>query len=252
MMPPMPQACKTTLALGVILLASCASTGESAIKGKKTALVITAMSDKLAAAKTLRFEATRSASPSLFGGLDAPGHSRLSGVLKRPGSLKIEEQTREGRRTLIYDGREIVLIDHRAGNHARVAASPTLDAATYWVASRYGFKPPLAEVLVNNPATFMLDGVTRASFVGTEMVQGINCDHLTFRQPGVKWDLWVSVADSLPRQIIHSYPPYGRRGARTVSTAIHRWRLDPSVPASTFKIGLPEGSQRVELSPPKP
>lgn len=238
-------------ALAAVFSACSAPVGEPALRDKKSATVLKAMSAKLAAADTLGFEATRSVYPGSHGGLGVPEHAQLNGVMKRPGSLWLDGHSSEGRRTVVYDGRQIVFIDHRAGTHARTAASPTLDAVCYWFTSQYGFLPPLAELLVNDPARFLLDGVKRGSHVGTEWISGVKCDHLTFRQPGLTWELWVGVDDSLPRQFVQRYSS-GASGTRTVSTTIHRWILNPRVPADRFQIRIPSGSRKVDLTSLKP
>lgn len=240
-----------TAALTALLAACSTPVGEPALKDKKSASVLQAMSAKLAAADTLQFAATRSVSPGLRGGMNEPERTQVSGVVKRPGSLRIEGLNPGGRHTVIYDGREIVFIDHQGGTHSRSAASPTLDAVCYWFASRYGFIPPLAELLVNDPRRFLLDDVTRGSHVGTEWVSGVKCDHLSFRQPGLTWELWVGVDDSLPRQFVQHRATAGRT-TQTISARIHRWTLNPRVPANTFRIRIPAGSRRVDLLPLQP
>jgi hypothetical protein len=238
-------------ALAAVFSACSTPVGEPALRDKKSASVLRAMSTKLAAAGTLHFEATRSVYPGSQGGMSAPEHAQLSGVIKRPGSLRIDEHSSKGLRTVIYDGREIMFIDHQAGTYSRTAASPTLDAVCYWFSSRYGFTPPLAELLLNDPARFLLDGVTRGSHRGTKWVSGVECDHLTFGRPGLTSELWVGVNDSLPRQFVQCYTTDGKE-ARTVSATIHRWILNPRVPADRFKIRIPSGSQKVDLASLEP
>lgn len=241
--------CSSGIVAASTLVSACTSpTGETAIRDKKCSAVLAAMSSKLAGAKSLQFEATLLETRARKSSLDVVQRSTLGGIASHPGGYKVESLSTDGRLDIIYDGREIAFIRPAGGYHSRTAASPTLDAVCYWFASHYGFTPPLAELLVNNPAAFLLDGVNRGSYEGAEVVSGVNCHHIRLRQPTLIRDLWVGVEDGLPRQIAQ-YRPDWKSGSPHLTTVVHRWVLNPRVSRETFKIRIPPGSRKVELGP---
>lgn len=244
--------CTKAIAIAV-LVSSCASTTKDTVfRDTKSAMVFKVMTEKLASARTLEFTAVRTSSPGTVAGMEVAENAVLSGRMKRPGSLRIESRSELGTRTVVYDGRQLVLIDYHAGTYAKVQAPPTLDATLYWVSSNYGFSPPVAELLVNDPESFLLDGVTKAWHGGTVSVDGVSCDRLVFAQPGLQWELCVGEQDSLPRKISQVYETPRGSPPRHVTAVFKTWKLNPPLPASSFVVRIPSGSQAVDMIPLKP
>ncbi len=41
----------------------------------------------------------------------------------------------------------------------------------------------------------LMEPVTEAMYLGTGVVDGVECDHLVFRTPDVDWQIWVALGD---------------------------------------------------------
>ena len=231
-------------------LGSCSSIPSSGARlDAKTDAVLTAMSDKLAAAKTLRVSSSRKASPGFHAGVAIAESSSGTVVVQRPDKLVARANTSEGKRTIGLTNGKVTLVDHKAGTHASVKAIGDIDQTLRSIEEIYGIMPPVAELLVNHPRAFLLDGVKTGSFVGNENVGGVSCDHLAFTQEGLTWDLWVATGDSLPRRMKVTYPN-GTGGAPLTMTAdISKWELGASLSAADLSIGIPADSVAVEMIP---
>ncbi|WP_009958049.1 DUF2092 domain-containing protein [Verrucomicrobium spinosum] len=215
----------------------------------KASAVLEAMSQRLASAKNLRVTATRDASPGFYAGFDVAEHARIRAVVARPGRLHAVADTNLGRRSVSYDGREIVFVDHKANTHARVKAGKDIDSAVREVENVYGVMPPLAELLVNDPASILMEGVTHSQHAGTQTIAGVLCDHLVFQQAHLNWELWVSTTDHLPRKMVITHPNGEGGPPLKVTLLIKSWDLQPPVTQADLSLPLPSGSTLVEMIP---
>lgn len=237
------------LALGAVVgVTSCAITPGAKLDDKTTA-VLSAMSDKLAAAKTLRVNSTRKASPGFHAGMLVAESASGSVVVRRPDKLAAQLKTSEGRRAIGFDGSNLTVVDYAANTHAIVKAPGDMDRAIRGIQKTYGLTPPTAELLVNNPRALMLEGVKSGKHTGTEAIGGVECDRLAFEQEGLSWKLWVATGDKLPRRISLTYPN-GEGGAPLTLTAdLTDWQLDVIVPVEDLTVKAPAGSHEIQMLP---
>lgn len=237
------------LALGAVAGLSSCTTLTTARLDTRAEAVLDAMSDKLAAAKTLRLTATRSSSPGIAKGINAAESARGTIVVRRPNQLAARIKSNKGARSIGFDGNNLTIVDHAAGTHGIVAAPGGIDSAVKAVQATYGVTPPVAELLVNHPKQYLLAGVKTGSHIGNEKINGTECDHLAFEQDGLSWQLWVATSDSLPRRIFLSYPNGGGGAPLTMTANIEKWELDPPVTNANLSVKPPAGSRAVEMIP---
>lgn len=244
-----PHLLQGLLALGAAAgISSCAVTPAAKLDDKANA-VLTAMSDKLAAAKTVRVNSTRKASPGFHAGMLVAESASGSVVVRRPDKLAAQLKTSEGRRSIGFDGSNLTVVDYTAKTHAIAKAPGDMDRAIRGIQKTYGVTPPTAELLVNNPRALMLEGVKSGRHTGTEKIGGVECDRLTFEQEGLSWQLWVATGDKLPRRISLTYPN-GEGGAPLTMTAdLKDWQLDVIVPVEDLEVKVPSGSHEIQMLP---
>ena len=71
----------------------------------------------------------------------------------------------------------------------------TIEQFAQIVDERFGFRPPVAELLANDMAAELLTDVTSARLLATERVGWARCEHLRLDQKGMAIDLWVGAKD---------------------------------------------------------
>ena len=76
---------------------------------------------------------------------------------------------------------------------------------------------------------------------------GVKTDHLAFSAPGVDWEIWIGAQDKLPRLMVVSH----RTGERqpTFTVELLDWKVNASVPASTFNAMIPKDAAKIEFKP---
>ena len=232
-------------------LCSCSTTSTSthAQLDAKTDAVLTAMSDKLAAAKTLRVSATRTSSKGFHAGMDMAESATGTLAVQRPNTLAAVMRTSEGNRSVGLSNGTVTLVDHKAGTHSTVKAMGDLDQTLHSIENTYSIMLPVAELVANHPRAFLLDGVKTGRCVGTDDIGGVACDHLAFTQDHMSWDLWVATGDGLPRRMTITYPN-GEGGAPlTMQADISKWELNAFMSAADLTVGVPADSRDIDMIP---
>ncbi len=127
-------------------------------------------------------------------------------ALRRPDRLAIQTQGEEGRSGFRYDGSTATIYHIDLESYSVVETGQTVDATLDLLRDEYGYALPLADLIHGDPEAALLEGATDGYHLGRSTVDGIACNHIAFRQPGVDWDLWVE--DSIwayPRKFVVTY-----------------------------------------------
>ena len=112
-------------------------------------------------------------------------------------------------------------------------------------------------LLVNDIYAAIMDGVTSATYIGKERIEGIDCDRVRFVQDQFDWDLWVSTG---PKPVVvqvvsdmgksfsgmsgETSPPKGMK--MIVLNRFSGWVVDGVLPADTFEFVPPAGARKAE------
>lgn len=232
-----------------ICLSSCSTPASKAQLDPKTDSVLNAMSAKLTAAKTLRVTGSRTTSPGFRSELNIAESANGSVTVQRPNRLLATMKTNHGAREISLGDGKVTLVDHAGRTYASVKAPGDIDETLRSISRTYGVTPPVAELLVNHPRKFLLEGVSKGRHVATEQVGAFTCDRLAFTQPDVTWELWVDTKEHLPRRITVTYPASHGSSPETITANISRWELDVPVGAKDLTAKIPSGSTAVEMIP---
>lgn len=109
----------------------------------------------------------------------------------------------------------------------------------------HGVALPGADLLLTNAYEVLVAGVMEAKHIGRGVIDGVECEHLAFRNLDTDWQLWVEVGERpIPRQLVitsktlNSAPQYTLR--------IKGWKTDVKPAADAFLFAPPAGAQRIE------
>jgi hypothetical protein len=205
----------------------------------KVIAILRASCDALSAAQTMTFTAMDTFQRAAASG-QLLYHMVLNHVTMQLGDGTPNE--------FYYDGKTFAVYVPST-NIISIANAPTtvdqmLDSA--WdVASIYF---PFANVLVSRPCSAMDGKVKTASYVGqSTVVGGTRTDVVAVTGSKVQAELWIGVADHLPRMLreIYSSVP----GHPQYQTDYSDWHLDAQVNASDFGSGKAATAKRVPFEP---
>lgn len=172
-------------------------------------------------------------------------------LVRRPDGFRVEVATDHRVRQLIYDGKQMTLYAPERGVYATVDAPPTTREALDLAEAKYGLAVPLQDLF---SWTDLSQGTRpapeTASVIGVTRIDGVDCDHLAFREGSVDWQIWIQRGDKpVPRRIViidraqTSLPRY--EGELT-------WNEPPQFTADTFAFVPPTGAIPIRITTVEP
>jgi hypothetical protein len=220
---------------------------ESRLVESRAVELVRGMSDLLARAETLAFEADEVYD-------EVPEHSprqqltsRRGVVLRRPDRLVGDTSGDAIHRSFYYDGRTFSAIDKAQNVWASGAVPPTVDEALDWVFDQTGTVLPLADFLYSDVYSRLMESVQRGVYLGVHDVAGVPSHHLSFEQATIDWQLWIDAGPQpLPRKLLIAYKTEDEVPQYAVT--FRRWNLQAKVPDQIFRFEPPEGATRVEVA----
>jgi hypothetical protein len=107
---------------------------------------------------------------------------------------------------------------------------------------------PAGDFVHANAYDILMQDVTAAFVVGKAVIEGVRCDHLAFRNPGVDWQLWVQEgAQPLPRKLVITSTDVP--GTPQFSVVLTKWSLAPTFGAGFFDFTAPKDARRIDFLP---
>ena len=214
--------------------------------------ILKAASDRLAAARTLRFTAVVSyENPSVFG---PPLLYTTSSdvVVQRPDKLRVLTAGDGPPSAFYYDGKTMVAFAPAENLVAIADAPPTIDAtlkAAYDSAATYF---PFADLIVADPYADIADDLKLAFYIGQSNVVGsTTTDMVAYASDSVFAQIWIGADDKLPRMVraVYRNDPKQLRHQMELSN----WQLDLSVPPDAFATAdIVAAAKRIDFARPDP
>ena len=233
-----------TLLAGLALINAMPSGAVAEIEPSAAALV-KAVADKLASAQTIKLTATHKLDPALA--LNARlGRGPIQITVKRPNQCYVLQAAGEETREMVYDGKTFCFSLPELKVHSiQPLKAASIEQFADAMDERFGFRPPVAELLSEDMPKQLLLNVTSARVVGTEWVGWTRCERLHFEQEGMTGDLWVGRKDRLPRRYLLTFTDVSGQPAWDIR--LTKWELNVPVEASLFARRPGNDSQSVPM-----
>jgi len=235
----------------IAALSSCTTmqpTGGDANIDPDARAVLQTMSDKLSSAGQFSVRGTRKIDPALLSGRKVSEQIRFAAAVTRPNKIAAISTVSDGkRRAFVYDGSNVTLHDIDMGHYATVRGGRTIDRTIDILSDKWGFQPPLADLLVSDPFASLTGAATGGKVVGTAYAGGTLCDHIAVTQEGIAWDIWVARSDRLPRKFAIAVTT--QEGCPKVEATFTGWNLNPKFPAAHFEFTPPEDAVEIDIAP---
>ena len=204
-----------------------------------------ALAAKLQSAKTLCLTAKHVIDPTLGVGSKLD-QGPLEITVKRPNHFYVLQKAGDATRELAFDGKTVSVLHPQLKHHAiEPLKASTIEQFADQVDARFGFRPPVAELLSENMVAQLMLHVTSAKVTGTEWVGFARCDRLHFEQESMTGDLWVAKKDGLPRRYLLTFT--GVKGHPTWDIRLSKWELNVPVNDSLFNKQPAADSTRVKM-----
>ncbi|WP_075090114.1 DUF2092 domain-containing protein [Verrucomicrobium spinosum] len=153
-----------------------------------------------------------------------------------------DNETRE----IAFDGRTLCVMHPRPKHHAlEPLKAGSISQFADRVDERFGFRPPVAELLASDFDTQIFLNVTSAKVSGEEWVGWTRCERLHYEQEGITGDLWIGKKDRLPRRYLLTFTSVP--GSPTWDVRLTKWELNGAVDERLFSKRPAADSQRLQM-----
>src|ERR1044072_2168458 len=123
-------------------------------------------------------------------------------LLDRPDKLRAHRVGGYADVELVFDGKTVSVLGN-SDSYAQIEAQGTVDQLIESLRLGHGVALPGADLLKSQPYDVLVAGVLEAKHVGRGVVDGIECEHLAFRNFDTDWQLWVEVGERpIPRKLV--------------------------------------------------
>jgi hypothetical protein len=176
--------------------------------------------------------------------LDLPFSSRA--WVKRPNKLRVERVDEDQARTFFYDGQSFTIYGPEKNLYAQAAAPPRMDEAIDAARDRLGIEAPAADFLYTSAYEGLMDGVSAATYVGKERLNGSTVHHLAFRGQDVDWQVWI---EDGPRPVPRRYVITSKKVERAPDFRVDlsNWDFKGPFPDDRFAFRASTGAQKIEF-----
>lgn len=206
--------------------------------------ILKSMSDYLAAQKTISADYDSSVeviTPQL---LKLQFNSSGSLLLNRPNELRATRTGGYADVEMFYNGKTLTVYGKNLNGYAEVDAPGSIDDVIDKLRER-GWALPGADLILGNVYETLKAEVIESKHIGHAVINGVECEHLAFRNKDVDWQLWVERGDQpIPRKLVITSKAVG--GAPQYTLLIKSWKTDVAVEPSEFEFTPPDGATKLD------
>src|SRR5882672_4217234 len=135
---------------------------------------------------------------------------------------------------VVFDGKLVTVSDKDTKNYAQIDAEGTADQLIDVLREGHGVVAPGADLLLPNAFDVMMADVVEGTVIGKGVIDGVECDHLAFRNAESDWQIWIeSGAKPIPRKYVITSKGVGEAPQYTLR--IKEWKTDLPADAFAFK-----------------
>jgi hypothetical protein len=167
-------------------------------------------------------------------------------ALQRPDHLAISYASDLGAKRVWYDGKTLTILDPAQMTYATVPVPASIDGMLEQVAREKNISVPLEDLDFSQPCDRIRPKLIQGGYIGIGDVNGVECDHLAFRQKDSQWQIWIERGKRpLPRKLVITYIALPM--APQYSAILSQWNLDPRFPARFFNPRIPNKALRIKF-----
>ena len=168
-------------------------------------------------------------------------------LLSRPDKLRATRAGGYADVELVFDGKTATVVGKNVNSFAQADAPGTVDQLIDRLRDQYNVAMPGADLLLTRVNDELMADVIDAKHIGHGVVDGVECEHLAFRNPDLDWQLWVEIGPQpIPRKYVITNKAV--TGAPQYTLRIKEWRTDAQVAADAFSFRPPADARKVEFT----
>jgi hypothetical protein len=243
---PLFPALRRTAAFGLVATAMLAFAPLVRAQEDDALKILKGMSDYLASQKTISMSydsdvevVTSDLQKIQFA---SSGHLQLT----RPDKLHATRTGGYSDVELFFDGKTASVFGKDLNGFVQIDAPGSVDQLVDKLRNELSVALPGADLLVSNAFEVLSPDVLHAAHIGEGVIDGVECEHLAFRNDDTDWQLWVQTgANPIPRKYVITSKTVA--GAPQYTLVIRDWKTD-AAPADAFVFKAPDGAKKLDAA----
>ena len=135
---------------------------------------------------------------------------------------------------IVFDGKMLTVNNKDGKDYAQIEAAGTAEELIDVLREKHGVVAPGADLLLTNVFNVMMADVVEAAVIGKGVIDGVECDHLAFRNVETDWQIWIEAgAKPIPRKYVITSKGIGEAPQYTLR--IKDWKTEVAADAFAFK-----------------
>lgn len=165
-------------------------------------------------------------------------------LLARPDKVRLVRKGGYTEIELLSDGKSVTIVNLGDGSYSQLKSPGTVDGVIDLLRRDYGIDMPAADLLLTNSYAELMEGVIEAKHIGVGVIDGVECEHLAFRNAETDWQLWVRSGDRpLPCKYVIASKTVAAAPDYTIR--FRNWSTSQAAPGSAFNFAPAKGAKRV-------
>jgi hypothetical protein len=145
---------------------------------------------------------------------------------------------------IVFDGKMVTVNNKDTKDYAQIDAEGTADQLIDVLREKHGVVAPGADLLLPNVFDVLMADVVDGAVIGKGVIDGVECDHLAFRNAESDWQIWIeSGAKPIPRKYVITTKGVAQGPQYTLR--IKEWKSD--VPADAFAFKPDPSAKKIAL-----
>jgi hypothetical protein len=168
-------------------------------------------------------------------------------LLSRPDKLRATRTGGYADIELVFDGKTATLLGKNINAFAQFDTPGSVDQLVDLLRNQLSVELPGTDLLNANAYDVLMSDVIDAKHMGQGVIDGVDCEHLAFRNADTDWQVWVEAG---PRPIPRKYVITSKAvaGAPQYTLLIKDWQTDAQPAAEAFVFKPPADAQRIDVT----
>jgi hypothetical protein len=162
-------------------------------------------------------------------------------LLSRPDKLRAHRVGGYADVEMFFDGKSVNIYGRHLNGYARFDAPGSVDQLIHALRQGHGVAMPGADLLLSNSYDLLVAGIQEAKYMGQGVIDGVDCEHLAFRNADTDWQLWVETGKTpIPRKMVITSKTLNCAPQYTLR--IKRWETGVVPAQNAFTFTPPKGA----------
>lgn len=231
--------------VGTILSMSVSVLSQASAQNGDADKILKAMSDYVASQKTMSitYDSDLEVITSNLQKIQFTSSGQVQ--MSRPNMLRATRTGGYKDIEIVFDGKMLTVNDKDAKGYAQIDAEGTADQLIEVLRDKHGVVAPGADLLLPNVFDVLMSDVVDGVVVGKGVIDGVECDHLAYRNVETDWQIWIeSGARPIPRKYVITSKAVAEAPQYTLR--IKDWKAD--VPADAFAFKPDQSARKIAMS----